>query len=181
VTDVCLWKRSQLWVGIGERRKAIADLTELIRLDPNDAELYRDRALIWFDEGDEERGMADFIEAIRLNPKFGSAITLLARPWVKRAKYDRAIALYSQAIDADPDEAADTLGERGLVHFLRGDFAAAAADYQRAIGLRRYSLANEDRAPFLFIAQARSGQDGPRSWRHKWPDGRKLLIGKFLL
>jgi tetratricopeptide (TPR) repeat protein len=151
--------RSQLWVGIGERRKAIADLTELIRLDPNDAELYRDRAMIWFDEGDEDRGIADFLEAIRLNPKFGSAITLLAHLWVKRAEYDRAVALYSQVIEANPEDD-DALGERGHVHFLRGDFAAAAADYQRAIGLRRYSLVNEDRALFLFIVQARSGQDG---------------------
>ena len=53
----------------GDHDKAIADFTEAIRLNPNDAEAYYSRGCEYFEKGDHDRAIADFTEAIRLNPK----------------------------------------------------------------------------------------------------------------
>jgi tetratricopeptide (TPR) repeat protein len=75
-----------------------------------------------------------------------------------RGEYDRAIAVYSDAIAINPN-AADRLADRGYIHFLRGDYPAAAADLHRAIEIFPVSLSNEILAPFRYIARTRAGQD----------------------
>ena len=57
----------------GDHDKAIADYTEAIRLDPNYAEAYCDRAVAYSDKGDYDSTIADCTEAIRLNPKYAEA------------------------------------------------------------------------------------------------------------
>src|SRR5579871_642367 len=49
--------------------QAIDDLTEMIRLDPEDSNLYANRAYRWHRKGDFDKAIADLTEAIRLDPK----------------------------------------------------------------------------------------------------------------
>ena len=49
--------------------KAIADLNTLIRLDPDDAMAYNNRAGIWFEKKAYDKAIADACEAIRLEPR----------------------------------------------------------------------------------------------------------------
>jgi tetratricopeptide (TPR) repeat protein len=57
----------------GEHDRAIADFTESIALDPNDAEAYYNRGVVYGAKGEFDRAIADYDEVIALNPKNASA------------------------------------------------------------------------------------------------------------
>ena len=52
-----------MYVLVGDLDKAIADLTEIIRLDPNTVEYYSARAELYAKKGDGDKAAADYIEA----------------------------------------------------------------------------------------------------------------------
>jgi serine/threonine-protein kinase len=51
----------------GDRARAVADFTEALRLDPDDANGYADRGNAYMDEGDGAHAVADLTEAVRRN------------------------------------------------------------------------------------------------------------------
>jgi tetratricopeptide (TPR) repeat protein len=110
-----------------EHSRAIADLTEAIRVNPNDARAFAKRGDIYRKKNDHDRAIADLTEAIRLNTTFSWAFavrgeTFRAKNWLANANaairrlgtgepessflktddYDRAIADISEAIRLDP-------------------------------------------------------------------------------
>jgi lipoprotein NlpI len=117
------------------------------------------RAIAWRNLDNLQRAIADFTEAIRLDPKYLGAYGWRGQLLVDSGGYDGAVANYTEAIKAISDN--DYLfGSRGYAHFYRGDFAASAADLRRAIQLTPVSTDNRDRAPVLYLALTRAGQDG---------------------
>ena len=76
----------------GEIDRAIADLTEAIRLDPKYAIAYSNRGLAYSDKDENDRGIADLTEAIRLNPKFAKAYNNRGFAYQRKGENDRAIA-----------------------------------------------------------------------------------------
>ena len=50
----------------GEYDQAIADFTEAIRLDPDNADIYHDRGLAYGKKGDESKSQADLSKAKEL-------------------------------------------------------------------------------------------------------------------
>ena len=69
----------------GDMDRAIADLTEAIRLDPKYANAYDNRGLAYRDKGDMDRAIADLTEAIRLDPKMRMRTTTGASPIREKA------------------------------------------------------------------------------------------------
>jgi len=57
----------------GDNERAIADYTEVIRLNPNDAHAFNNRGFRYFKKGDNHRAIADYNETIRLDPKHALA------------------------------------------------------------------------------------------------------------
>jgi len=123
------------------------------------ATAYFYRALAWRVLGNLQHAIADFTDAIRLNPRYAAAYGWRGILLVDTGEYDRAVANYSDALKVFPDDDG-YLGRRGYAHFYQADFPASAADLHRAIQLIPYSTHNEDRAPMLYLARARAGQDG---------------------
>src|SRR5262249_24911338 len=72
-----LIRQSSADSNVGDYDKAIATLSEAIRLDPTSALALRNRGDAYANKGDNDRAIADFSEAIRLDPK--SALTLSNR------------------------------------------------------------------------------------------------------
>jgi tetratricopeptide (TPR) repeat protein len=145
--------RGLAWVAKGKLDRAIADFTQAVRLNPNDALAYSNRGLTWADKGDFDRAIADYTTAIRLDPLPRSDLTGVPHvnihhnrgiAWFKKGDLDRAFADYDEAIRLDP-VFAFAYYTRGLAWHERytrasapidkNDLNRAIADFSEAIRL----------------------------------------------
>jgi tetratricopeptide (TPR) repeat protein len=119
----------------GDYDRAIADFTQVIRLDPNDAWAYNSRGTAYHQKGDSDRALADFTQAIRLNPNDAKAYYDRGVVYhLGKKDSDRAIADYTQAIRLDPNYAW-AYTNRGAAYYGKGDLDKAIADYTQGIRL----------------------------------------------
>ncbi|MBN1953709.1 MAG: CHAT domain-containing protein [Anaerolineae bacterium] len=145
---------------------------------------------------DRPAAIADYRRALALDPGLVAAAFNLGqalRVWAvaRRAQGDeagardslqQALQAYSQAVDARPDYAA-AYGERGLAHYLRGEFELASADYQaelarapRAETYHQLGLALRDLGRFdqALAALDRAIARAPAEARYYFGRGRLL-------
>lgn len=126
-------------------RDTIARLTEMIRNDPNNGQLYLGRGCAWEELGELEIAFSDFSEVIRLNPE--QAVGHYDRGNIFRYKrdYDKAIADYNEALRRDP-KYVDAYYNRGLVWAAKKEFDKAIADDNETLRIDpKYALAYNDR------------------------------------
>jgi tetratricopeptide (TPR) repeat protein len=88
-----------------EYGKAIADFTEAIGRDPQNATCYRWRGSAWIEGMEYEKAVSDFNEALRLDPNDANAYLNRGAAWVRKLAYDEAITDFSRAIGLDPGNA----------------------------------------------------------------------------
>jgi serine/threonine protein kinase/Tfp pilus assembly protein PilF len=110
----------------------ISALTEAIRINPQDANLYGERAEALLDQGDYDRAVADCSEAIRINPHDSYLYELRAEAFSEKGEYDWALADCSEGIRLDPS-ASEFFYMRGETYLKKGDFDRAITDYTEAI------------------------------------------------
>ena len=113
----------------------IADLNEVIRLQPEQASAWNNRGNAKSDKGDHDGAIADYSEAIRLQPD--NAGYWNNRGLAKHAKgdHDGAISDYSKAIHLQP-ELVIAWSNRGAAKRKKGDHDGAIADCNEAIRLQ---------------------------------------------
>jgi Tfp pilus assembly protein PilF len=81
---------------------AIKDLTEAIRLDPNNAELYLVRGVSYRYSGNFEKAIEDCNQAIRISPNYADAyllrgpISLILETQKTKEDFEKALTLYKQ-------------------------------------------------------------------------------------
>ena len=85
--------------------RAIADYTQAIRLDPNDAFAYNNRGITYKNKGDYDRAIADYTQALRLDPNDAAVYNNRGVAYADKGHLDRAIADYTQALQLDPNHA----------------------------------------------------------------------------
>ena len=66
--------------------EAFADYTEMLRLDPNNAEAYCNRGNVYDDKHDYDHAIADIKDAIRVSPTYASACTGTTPPTTKPSR-----------------------------------------------------------------------------------------------
>lgn len=130
--------------------KAIADYTEIIRLDPESAKAYINRGLAYYLNNEYDKAIADYNEAIRLDPESAEPYSHRALVYYWKGDYDKTIADYTEAIQLNPKnkaiadltealrlnpENAETYIERGWVYWEVYDYDKAIADFTEAIRL----------------------------------------------
>ena len=117
--------------------KKIAEYTEAIRLDPEDAMAHLSRASYYKNTGDNEKAIADYTEALQIEDKlFPAECAYSGRGSLlsKKGEFEKAIADYTESLLVEPDSEGDYLG-RGIAHTKKGDFNKAIADFTEAIRL----------------------------------------------
>jgi lipoprotein NlpI len=118
----------------------------VIRLKPDDATAYNNRANLYARKGQHDHAIADFNEATRLRPDYPEAYFGRGLSYNHLAQFDRAIADYDQAIHLKPDYA-EVYISRGYSHSLKGEHDVALPDFAAAIKLKPDALyAYYDRA-----------------------------------
>jgi tetratricopeptide (TPR) repeat protein len=83
--------------------KATADLTESIRLDPDDASTHVDRGEFWLDKNDYDKAITDFDETIRLDPTDAVSYSERGDAWQAKGELDKAIADFNEAVRVGPE------------------------------------------------------------------------------
>ena len=181
------------------RNNAIGDFTAALGIKTDDADLYAARAQVYDLNGQNDSAIADFDAALKFN---NSPVTLVQRAGSLSAKgdYDRAVVDYSAALaivtnNAEDSKAAgidalDIYSERGYTQFIAARYAAAAADFDKALTLGAAARTGDVlwlpyQAAWLHIARARAGENDAEELARnagkidlkQWPG---TLIASFL-
>lgn len=146
--------------------KAVVDLDEAIRLNPESIYAYSKRGQAKSDLGDHKGAISDYDKAIQLNPE--DFITYYNRGNAKSNLGDHkgAIEDYDQAIQLNPKYVA-AYNNRGLRKDNLGDYIGAMSDYDKAIQLNpKYASAYNNRGlAKLLLGISESKQGHPREVR----------------
>ncbi|MBU0515462.1 MAG: tetratricopeptide repeat protein [Proteobacteria bacterium] len=123
--------RADVFLKMRRRQRAVADYSRAIRLRPRYLSYRLDRAAVYLRQGRYLLAVIDYNRVIR------------GRPRLAKAHYNRGLAYYrwgklksarrdlTRAIRLGPTHQA--FNQRGNVHFRRGRFGLAAADYRRGL------------------------------------------------
>jgi tetratricopeptide (TPR) repeat protein len=121
-----------------EYDKAIADLTEAIRLGPNDSAMlimaYLNRGVAYSEKKEYDKAIADYTEIIRRDPNDVEAYFRRGTAYYDKGDYDRAIADYTKTISLSPNETA-AYYMRGNSYYAKDDYDRVISDYNEAIRL----------------------------------------------
>jgi tetratricopeptide (TPR) repeat protein len=126
--------RGRIAMRHGDFRRAITDFDEAIHLNPNRAQLYRDRALARRQNGDLVLAIEDYDEAIAHDPRLAAPYHQRGLALAATGDLDRAILSYNTAVRLDPSDPQARL-DRGLTFLARGQADDARADFEAALAL----------------------------------------------
>jgi tetratricopeptide (TPR) repeat protein len=110
---------------------AIRCYTEVLRLDPEDAQAYWFRGASYTKKGDYDKAIADCTEAIRLDSNNALAYCFRGASYAKKRDYDKAIADSTEAIRLDPNNPL-AYRLRGVCYNEKGEKGKADADFAEA-------------------------------------------------
>lgn len=118
----------------GDLENAISDLTEAIRLDPNTASHYEDRAKAYSEKGDHSKAIADYTTAMGLERIENDQYLIRGTKLLDDKNYSKAVAYLSEAIRLSPSswEAYDA---RGIAYNFIKLYDLANADLSKSIQL----------------------------------------------
>lgn len=104
-----------------------------VRIDPNDAEAYNNRAWAYYYKKDYDRAIEDFTKSILLEPNNARTFSLRGIAYFEKGDrdYDSAIADYTQSIRLNPN--AWVYCFRGEAYHYKGDYGNAIADFETAL------------------------------------------------
>jgi lipoprotein NlpI len=173
--------RGLAWSDKKDYDRAIADYTEAIRLNPQDAQAFYNRGVAWHFKKDYDRAIADYTEAIRLNPQLVKVFNDRGVAWSDKKNYDRAIADYTEAIRLNP-YLTKVFYDRGNAWSHKKNYDRAIADYTEAIRLKpQYAYAFHNRGLAQFY-QARFGlaESDFAQWQKLQPDDAYAAIWLYL-
>jgi tetratricopeptide (TPR) repeat protein len=140
------FRRSLAWHARGEDVNAIKDLTEVIRLEPDDA-AYGNRGALREIKQEYELALADFDEAIHLDPKSANAYYNRGYARFMMNQFDEAIVDFDQAVQLDP-QFVRAYNNRGFCRFKKEEYERAMDDFDEALRLDpsdSWALANRGR------------------------------------
>jgi tetratricopeptide (TPR) repeat protein len=125
------------FMGLEQYTRAIQDFDEAIRVNPNDAALYRYRGNCYLRVGDYHRAIEDYTRALRLEPDNKIALFDRGFSYIKLGDYDRAISEYTRLIQFAPDsrDTAEAYTNRGIAFAAKKNIGQALDDYNKAIQL----------------------------------------------
>lgn len=118
---------------LGQNEKAIDTLTDILKSNPNTAEVLLRRGIVWLAEGEVMRARVDFQRAQQSQQgsdpraKFWLGVT-----YAKEGEYPQAVRFYSEALRANPDYK-PAYNNRGLAYLQMGEFSRAEEDFEELL------------------------------------------------
>ena len=152
------WPSTRGYASTWAIRPAIEDFDQVIRLDPNIADLQQPRTA-YHHKSQFDRAIEDYDQAIRLDPNNAEAFNNRGDAYSAKGQYDRAIEDYDRAIRLNPNNA-EAFYNRGSAYASKGQYGRAIQDYDQAIRLNP-----NDASPWTAAATPRPA---PALWQKRW-------------
>jgi tetratricopeptide (TPR) repeat protein len=131
---VILRLRSDAYIGQGALDKALADASQMIRLDRRNFRGYQVRGRVYRRQGKLDQAIASYNIALRLNPTFAQLYNNRGIAYSAKGQELRALQDYNEAIRLAPNFT-DGYVNRSTSYLELGDYAKALADCDRALRL----------------------------------------------
>jgi serine/threonine protein kinase/tetratricopeptide (TPR) repeat protein len=127
--------------------RAIEEIEAALALDPGNPFLYADRGAARQRLGLFDDGRRDAQTALRLGPdQWAGPLYLLGNDAFFLGDLDEAISYYSRVVDLRPEDWF-AVNYRGALHYLKGEYDLAKADYERS-----FALGPKANFPYAFSA-----------------------------
>jgi len=116
----------------GDYDKAIADFTQAIQSNPQNAQAYFQRAFVYMETGEDDQALADLSQAIQINPQFANAYFRRAFVYMLKGNEDLAAADLDRTIQINP-QFEKAYYRRACVKMVQGQDDMAIADLTKLI------------------------------------------------
>ncbi|HAM34969.1 MAG TPA: hypothetical protein DEB40_03755 [Elusimicrobia bacterium] len=148
-----LLRRAQAWEALKKNDRAMADLSEAVKVDPASTAAWASRGNLAMNLGRYEMALSDFNEALRLSPDDPAILVDRGRLYTRTEKAALALKDFNTAIAADP-ASAEAYNNRGVLYAnliknpdkALGDIVSAVvldpqnAGYQFNLGMMRLKV-----------------------------------------
>ena len=158
---VFAWRRGNGFFRHGDQDRALDEYSEAIRLSPDNAQFYNDRAQRYSDRNDYQHAIADYDEAIRLNSGYSRAFNGRGLAYYFSGDDAHALEDFNEAIRQDPNYG-QAINNRGNAEVRDGSLDRAIDDYTEAARLLPKShipLANRGEARLYQAAYKQAADD----------------------
>ncbi len=112
------------------------DYTEVIDLNPENADAYYYRGVAFANKGDYDKAVQDYTQAISVDPKYAIAYSNRGAAFFNKGDIYQAIQDFTKAASVNPADAR-SYNNRGVVYQKSGDIDKAIVDYTKAIDLEQ--------------------------------------------
>lgn len=126
--------RAEVLWAMQQTKDAMADVTKLLEMNPDDESALLLKVEICMSDGEETEAMAIIDQVLALNPFNEKAYLLKGGYFLSKKEFDTAIAVYDEALEINPNFAL-AYHERGRVKLAKGDKEGSMEDMKRAIEL----------------------------------------------
>ena len=131
--------RSQAYSENGDYARALADIDQVVQLDPTEIYQLVSREAIRFKSGDVDGAIAN-LEALRATQENAGAYFHLGQMYASKGNHERALANYNELFlkmgaSGSNSDTATVLIARADSYEALGRFDEAVADYRKAAGL----------------------------------------------
>jgi tetratricopeptide (TPR) repeat protein len=122
-------------VGLKKNTEALQDYDSAIKIDPNNALFYTERAVLRGNMKQQEQAIADFNTAILLDPYHVSAYFGRGGILYLLGRDQEAIADFTSAINLDSDKTYAIYFYRGYIYENIKQYEAAIQDFEQALAI----------------------------------------------
>lgn len=117
------------------KNKELKDLNRRIKENPENIELYCNRADLFVKNKDYQSAIKDCEKILEISPDCARAYLGLSTIYKLANQYEKSIEQFSKLLELEPDNIIYYYGSRGNVKYLMKDFVGAIEDYSKAIDL----------------------------------------------
>lgn len=177
------WARSRVHAKTGRLDRAIEDIDRAIRLKPRHFTMHRDRGKFFRLRGDFASAIADFDRSLELKADDATTLSERGQALLATGAVDRAERDFDAVVRSRPDDAG-AIRNRGVARMYIGADAGRSSVEDLKAAVRK---APEDLHAilWLFIAEARNGEDGiptlRENVRHFAPDVWPVPLIRWVL
>lgn len=116
----------------GQYDKSIADLSQAVRIDPDDADIWNNYGLYLGEAGKLKESLDALNKAIALKPGFAKAVYNKGNAWAKAGDFRNALKEYTEALAMNPDYT-DALNNSGNCYIMLQRPDSARIFFERSV------------------------------------------------